>query len=97
MYETVESINYRSKITIDGKNYLVYLTRCNPKHWHDKYRCTLSEYQFYRIFYNPFVIMYNGLQYRLETFGETEPKLYVLEFARTPVYHDTGEFKGTYK
>ncbi len=72
----------RSKITIDGKEFRVKLTRCYPKFWHDKYRCSLSQFQFDRIGYNPLAIMYNGLQYDLVTLRAIEPKLYVLEFAR---------------
>jgi len=76
----------RSKIMIDDKEFRVQLTRCNPKFWYDKYRCNLSQFQFDRIFYNPLVIMYNGLQYRLETLRKIEPRLYVLEFSRTPMH-----------
>ena len=77
----------RSKITIDDKEFRVKLTRCNPKFWYDKYRCNLSQFQFDRIGYNPLVIMYNGLEYMLVTLHEIEPKLYILEFARSPERH----------
>jgi len=76
----------RSKITIDDKEFRVKLTRVRPKFYYARYRCNLSQYQFDRIVYNPLVIVYNGQQYGIEAFREIEPKLYVLEFSRTPMY-----------